>query len=112
MTDIVLDGGALGVLGLTGQKNDISDQIFSRLVSRSQDGKTDYKSVTVASNATAEEFMDFYFDDHVRMKWVSNHLDSSSKGAKALSGSKNLSLLAPQCSRTHHCCLGVNSTLR
>jgi len=36
-----------------------------------QDGKTDYKSVTVASNATAEEFMDFYFDDNVRMKWVS-----------------------------------------
>ncbi len=36
-----------------------------------QDGKTDYKSVTVASNATAEEFIDFYFDDIVRMKWVS-----------------------------------------
>lgn len=35
-----------------------------------QDGKTDYKSVTVASNATAEEFIDFYFDDNVRMKWV------------------------------------------
>ena len=35
-----------------------------------QDGKTDYKSVTVASNATAEEFIDFYFDDVVRMKWV------------------------------------------
>lgn len=33
------------------------------------DGKTDYKSVTVASNATAEEFIDFYFDDIVRMKW-------------------------------------------
>ena len=38
-----------------------------------QDGKTDYKSVTVASNATAEEFIDFYFDDIARMRWVSHN---------------------------------------
>ena len=36
-----------------------------------QDGKTEYKSVTIAFNATAEEFMDFYFDDNVRPNWVS-----------------------------------------
>lgn len=37
----------------------------------SQDGKTEYKSVTVAEDSTAEEFMDFYLDDHTRTKWVS-----------------------------------------
>lgn len=36
-----------------------------------QDGKTDYKSVTVAEDATAQEFMDFYLDDDIRAKWVS-----------------------------------------
>ena len=36
-----------------------------------QDGKTDYKSLTVAENATAEEFMDFYLDDDSRCVWVS-----------------------------------------
>jgi hypothetical protein len=35
-----------------------------------QDGKTEYKSITVAKDATAEEFMDFYLDDPTRMKWV------------------------------------------
>ena len=35
-----------------------------------QDGKTEYKSVTVAEDSTAEEFMDFYLDDHTRTKWV------------------------------------------
>lgn len=37
-----------------------------------QDGKTEYKSVTVAEDSTAEEFMDFYLDDHTRTKWVSS----------------------------------------
>ena len=35
-----------------------------------QDGKTDYKSVTVAEDATAQEFMDFYLDDDARARWV------------------------------------------
>jgi hypothetical protein len=35
-----------------------------------QNGKTEYKSVTVAFDATAEEFMDFYLDDPTRPKWV------------------------------------------
>lgn len=35
-----------------------------------QNGKTEYKSVTVADNATAEEFMDFYLDDASRPTWV------------------------------------------
>lgn len=35
-----------------------------------QSGKTEYKSVTVADNATAEEFMDFYLDDPSRPTWV------------------------------------------
>lgn len=57
-----------------------------------QDGKTDYKSVTVASNATAEEFIDFYFDDITRMKWVSllrsqSHIAVMSE--KVLSASQN-----------------------
>ncbi|KAK9834973.1 hypothetical protein WJX81_000907 [Elliptochloris bilobata] len=33
--------------------------------------KTEYKSVTVANDATAEEFMDFYLDDPTRPKWDS-----------------------------------------
>ncbi|KAK9909683.1 hypothetical protein WJX75_006002 [Coccomyxa subellipsoidea] len=40
------------------------------------DGKTEYKSVTVAEDSTAEEFMDFYLDDHTRTKWdtmISEH---------------------------------------
>lgn len=49
-----------------------------------QDGKTDYKSVTVASNATAEEFIDFYFDDIVRMKWVSHPTKLSGTGRMLL----------------------------
>lgn len=32
-------------------------------------GKSEYKSVTVSSNATAQEFMDFYLDDDVRPNW-------------------------------------------
>ena len=39
-----------------------------------QDGKTEYKSVTVADNATAQEFMDFYLDDPSRHTWVSCHI--------------------------------------
>lgn len=35
-----------------------------------QSGKTEYKSVTVAENATAEEFVDFYLDDPSRHTWV------------------------------------------
>ena len=35
-----------------------------------QDGKTDYKSITIAEDSTAEEFMDFYLDDDIRAKWV------------------------------------------
>ncbi len=35
-----------------------------------QDGKTEYKSTTVADDATAEEFMDFYLDDSSRHTWV------------------------------------------
>ncbi len=35
-----------------------------------QDGKTEYKSTTVADDATAEEFMDFYLDDSFRHTWV------------------------------------------
>eukprot|EP00884_Botryococcus_braunii_P016853 jgi/Botrbrau1/3851/Bobra.0183s0076.1 len=38
--------------------------------------KTDYKSITVCHNATAEEFMDFFLDDPARMKWdnmISHH---------------------------------------
>jgi len=36
-----------------------------------QSGKTEYKSVTVAEDSTAEEFMDFYLDDDTRATWVS-----------------------------------------
>lgn len=32
-------------------------------------GKTEYKSVTLSEDATAQEFMDFYLDDNVRPKW-------------------------------------------
>ena len=38
-----------------------------------QNGKTEYKSVTVAEDSTAEEFMDFYLDDDCRTTWVSPH---------------------------------------
>jgi hypothetical protein len=48
---------------------DFGDFTYTAWRRKLPDGKTDYKSVTVASNATAEEFMDFYFDDNVRMKW-------------------------------------------
>ena len=44
-----------------------------------QDGKTDYKSVTVAEDATAQEFMDFYLDDDARARWVSAHLASGGR---------------------------------
>jgi hypothetical protein len=43
-----------------------------------QDGKTEYKSVTVAEDSTAEEFMDFYLDDDTRPKWVRTGLPSYS----------------------------------
>lgn len=32
-------------------------------------GKTEYKSVTLSEDATAQEFMDFYLDDNIRPKW-------------------------------------------
>ena len=32
-------------------------------------GKTEYKSITLSEDATAQEFMDFYLDDDVRPKW-------------------------------------------
>ncbi|GMH37830.1 hypothetical protein BSKO_05703 [Bryopsis sp. KO-2023] len=38
--------------------------------------KTEYKSVTIARNATAEEMTDFYLDDNYRTKWdgmISRH---------------------------------------
>ena len=35
-----------------------------------QNGKTEYKSVTVAEDSTAEEFMDFYLNDDTRATWV------------------------------------------
>lgn len=34
-------------------------------------GKSEYKSVTISEDATAEEFMDFYLDDQTRMTWDS-----------------------------------------
>lgn len=43
---------------------------------RLANGKTEYKSVTVADDATAEEFMDFYLDDSTRHTWdtmISDH---------------------------------------
>lgn len=44
-----------------------------------QDGKTEYKSTTVADDATAEEFMDFYLDDSSRHTWVGDMLFNSCK---------------------------------
>lgn len=32
-------------------------------------GRTEYKSITISENASAEEFMDFYLDDDTRPKW-------------------------------------------
>lgn len=43
---------------------------------RRPNGRTEYKSVTLAENATCHEFMDFYLDDDARPKWdglVSKH---------------------------------------
>lgn len=43
---------------------------------RRQNGRTEYKSVTLAQNATCNEFMDFYLDDTSRPKWdglISRH---------------------------------------
>lgn len=43
---------------------------------RRPNGRTEYKSVTVAENATCNEFMDFYLDDDTRPKWdglISTH---------------------------------------
>ena len=37
-----------------------------------QDGKTEYKSVTISFDATPEEIMDIYFDDDFRPQWVSS----------------------------------------
>lgn len=34
-----------------------------------KNGKTEYKSVTISPDASAEEFMDMYFDDEFRPKW-------------------------------------------
>lgn len=53
---------------------------------RRPSGRTEYKSVTVARDATAQEFMDFYLDDDVRPKWdglISHHeLLESAHGQK------------------------------
>lgn len=35
-----------------------------------QENKTEYKSVTVVKDATAEEMTDFYLDDERRCRWV------------------------------------------
>jgi hypothetical protein len=35
-----------------------------------QDGKTEYKSVTISHDSTAEEIMDIYLDDNFRPQWV------------------------------------------
>lgn len=35
-----------------------------------QNGKTEYKSLTINPDATAEEFMDMYLDDDNRPNWV------------------------------------------
>lgn len=40
------------------------------LTLRLQCGKTEYKSITVAYDATASEFIDVYFDDDFRPNWV------------------------------------------
>lgn len=40
-----------------------------------QGNKTEYKSVTVARNATAEEMTDFYLDDNYRSKWVNSRVE-------------------------------------
>jgi hypothetical protein len=45
-------------------------QVISCVCVLLQGGKTEYKSVTVAEDSTAEEFMDFYLDDPTRTKWV------------------------------------------
>ncbi|KAK9785505.1 hypothetical protein WJX73_000678 [Symbiochloris irregularis] len=46
-----------------------SELKYSAWRRRLADGKTDYKSLTVSDNATAEEFMDFYLDDDSRSVW-------------------------------------------
>ena len=48
-----------------------------------QNGKTEYKSVTVAEDSTAEEFMDFYLDDDCRTTWVSPHTLTRQQGLDA-----------------------------
>jgi hypothetical protein len=35
-----------------------------------QNGKSEYRSVTISPDATAQEFMDMYFDDDNRPNWV------------------------------------------
>jgi len=53
---------------------------------RRPNGRTEYKSITIAENATCNEFMDFYLDDDTRPKWdglVSTHdLLESAYGVK------------------------------
>ncbi len=39
--------------------------------SHAQNGKAEYKSLTLSLDATAEEFTDFYLDDDIRPTWVS-----------------------------------------
>jgi hypothetical protein len=36
-----------------------------------QNGKTEYRTLTISPNATANEFMDMYLDDDNRPNWVS-----------------------------------------
>lgn len=50
-----------------------------------QGGKTEYKSITITPNATAEEFMDFYLDDPTRPKW-----DSMISGEEDLSNYEHM----------------------
>jgi hypothetical protein len=39
-----------------------------------QNGKTEYKSLTISPDATAEEFMDMYLDDDNRPSWVGPYI--------------------------------------
>ena len=47
-----------------------------------QGNNTEYKSVTVANDATAEEFMDFYLDDPTRPKWVRSMFGRHRRGVQ------------------------------
>ena len=55
---------------LQNMKGKQGGQRLSGMPGAMQNGKTEYKSVTVAEDSTAEEFMDFYLDDDTRTTWV------------------------------------------